>query len=94
MKFLVSLKDPPLTFLVDSCDDELLKEVPNVKFKQGGMSLIIPTLATSTITHIKEITDEEADRFQESIREANLKRTGKIARVKPQFIIPSNKMNQ
>ena len=92
MKFLVSLKNPPLTYLVDSFEDKLLKELPNVKFSQGGAALIIPILVTSNIASIKEITDEEAVAWRESAREANLKATGRIT--KPQFQMPGKRINQ
>ena len=90
MKFLVSLKNPPLTYLVDSCDDKMLEDLPHVKFNQNGVALIIPILATSNITSIKEITDKAAKKWQEAAREANRKASLDTAGIvtKPDLIIP------
>ena len=88
MKFLLSLKDPPLTYLVDSCDDKMLKELPHVKFNQNGTALIIPTLMTSNITSIKEITDKDAEAWKERAVEANRKAQEKAGVLTKAHLIP------
>ena len=86
--FLVALKNPPITFLVDSCDKEL-SGIPLIEFRQEGLLVVIPTNVDCNIAYVQEITYEDA----ENIKERMDKRTGQDRIVKPKFEFPKKRMN-
>lgn len=87
--FLVTLKNPPVTHLVDDYSTQLI-EVDRVEFNQEGLRLIIPTNVDCNIAYIKEITPKEAEDIKRRIAE----RAGQNKIIKPQFKIPPGKRTQ
>ena len=86
--FLVTLKNPPVTHLIDGYSTQLRK-VDCVEFNQEGLRLIIPMNVDCNIAYIKEITPAEAENIARRIKE----RTGQNKIVKPKFDFPTKRQN-
>ena len=86
--FLVTLKNPPVSHLVDSYSTQLIK-IDRAEFNQEGLRLIIPTNVDCNIAYIKEITPEEAEEIKARIEQA----MGQDRIVKPRFEFPKKKTN-
>jgi len=86
--FLVTLKNPPVTHLVDKYDKIIFQgRVECVNFTQGGLGLVIPVDDKCNIAYIKEITSEEAENIKKRMEE----RTSEKKIVKPEFTIPGRR---
>lgn len=84
--FLVTLKNPPVTHLIDSYSTQL-KDVEHILFNQEGLLLIIPVDINCNIAYIKEITSDDAENILKRIKE----RTSESKIVKPDYLVPRKK---
>ena len=86
-KYLVVLKTPGTSFMVDTCDKGFLKDTKYASFIQEDKMLWIPISIDSNIAYIMEMSAEDVDAFEESV----LKARGRI--LKPKFTIPAKRTN-
>lgn len=87
--YLLYLKNPPASFLIDSCDDTKLGKLEALTFTQDGFSIIVPSLITSNIAYIKQLSEEE----EKLVREQMLQATGRIEPAKGAFKFPPRPAN-
>jgi len=89
-KYLVVLKNPPVSFMVDSYESaDFLKNVKNVCCTQEDLLLWIPVSSDSNISYIQEMTDDDVKEMEAKI----LKQRAKLEIVNPGFTIPKKRTN-
>ena len=67
-KYLVVLKNPPSSFMVDGyTDNKILKQMKMASFIQEDMALWIPIDMKCNIAYISEMTDEEVLAMEERL---------------------------
>ena len=68
-KFMLILKNPPTTMIIDSIPDATGYEEEVMNLTQDGMQLIIPISSESNIAFIKEVTPEEIEEMEKQKKE-------------------------
>lgn len=63
-KFMIALKNPPTTMIIDSLPENYNDSFSPVEFRQDGMKLLIYLSVDSNIAFIKEVTPEEVAEMQ------------------------------
>ena len=85
-KYLVVLKNPPVSFMVDGfVGKKFLKGIKNLFCFQEKLALYIPILTNSNISYVQEMSDDDVEAMEEKILEQRAKL------VKPKFKFPSGK---
>ena len=89
-KFLVVLKNPPSSFMVDGYENvKFFKQVKAVSFIQEGLRLWIPVSIDSSIAYISEMTGEEVMEMEERLKEQKEKaREMRAKLIKPKLKLP------
>lgn len=87
-KHLVVLKNPPVSFMVDSFENaSFLKNVKSVSCMQEDLMLWIPVNIDSNISYIQEMSDDDVKAMNEKI----LKQRAQLEIVKPGFRFPKKR---
>ena len=87
--FLVVLKNPSITVMVDNFDVHILKESCFLFTEEGLLTFIFKSV-DSNISYIKEISKQQEEEFLTQIKAIKDKaQSGRI--VKPEFLIPTKK---
>lgn len=94
-KFLVVLKNPPTSFMVDGYDDlKFIKRLKAVGFIQEGLRLWIPINIDSNIAYVSEMSKEEIIEMEKSLEAQKEKlRELRAKLVKPRLKTFSTKIN-
>jgi len=92
-KFLVVLKNPPSSFMVDGfVGRKFLKGVKNLFCFQEGLALYLPYSVHSNIAYISEMSADEIVEMEESLEAQKEKiREMRAKLVKPKFKFPPGK---
>jgi len=94
-KYLIVLKNPPVSFMVDSFDEkEFFHNVKSVSCIQEEMGLLIPINSSSNISYIQEMTEDDIVEMKERMEEMDKQKKemrAKLLKVQPGFKIPSKK---
>ena len=91
-KYLVMLKNPIASFVVDGFVGKFSKLLKSIDFMQEGKMLWVPIQADSNIAYIQEMTDEEIEEFEMRIAEMKEKLNQMRAKLlKPKFKFPPGK---
>ena len=89
-KFLIVMKNPPVSFMVDSLDEgKLITDINHLSCYQDGLSLWIPVKTDSNIAYIQEMSEDDVKAMKEKI----LKQRAQLEIVKPGFRIPKKRTN-
>lgn len=91
-KYLVVLKNPGASFMVDGIVGKFPRRIKSMDFMQEGKMLYISVHADSNIAYIQEMTDEEIEEVEIRIVEMKDKLAEMRAKlVKPKFKFPVGK---
>jgi len=95
-KYLVVLKNPPVSFMVDSYEKGFVKFMKNWAgaFTQEGLALYIPYSSDNNISYVQEMSDADVEEIKEKIEEMakqKKEKRAKLLKVQPGFKIPSKK---
>lgn len=83
-KYLIALKNPPSSFMVDGFDNsKFLEFIKNIGCFQEGLSLWITTESDCNIAYIQEMSKEEVELYEEKLAQLKAKL------IKPKFIPPT-----
>lgn len=84
-KYLVVLKNPGTSFMVDSCEKGFLKHIKYAAFIQEDKMLWIPVSTDCNVAYVMEMSEEDVAAFEEKIA------TLRSQIVKPKFKFPVEK---
>ena len=91
-KYLVVLKNPGASFMVDGIVGKFPRHFKSMDFMQERKLLYIPVHADSNIAYIQEMIDEEIEEFEMRIAERKEKLSEKRTKlVRPKFKFPPGK---
>jgi len=94
-KYLIVLKNPPVSFMVDGLDEgKMIIDIQHISCYQDSLSLWIPMNIDCNISYIQEMSDADIEEMQLRIEEMDKQKKemrAKLLKVKPGFKIPSGK---